>query len=1069
VFFQPALALTDYGNLFNAVEFYRTCKAEDVKPIMGVDVFFCENAQEMRAHKIRQGYHLTLLAENNTGWKNITRIVSASNSPDYFYYRARVDFELLEKHKEGVIVLSGGSLDGAVSYYLYDKKSQNGEVREPAGKFKAESLVRRFKRIFGPDHFFLEVHDTGHSDQPEINANLRRVASKYDLRTVAAGNVHYVEQSDAQAHKTLLAMSTSKYNAATSSVFDFEEFYLKDREELLQTDLEEAELDITLEIADRCDVTIDLKRRRLPKYAFVPEGKDSMQHLTDLALKGMEARGLKSEDGDGTETYVQRLTRELLDIKEMGFADYFLIVHDVVSWTISQGILTGYGRGSAGGSLVSYCLGLTDIDPFDYGLIWERFLNKGRGGLPDIDTDIPRSKRKKVIDYVRQRFGDGNVAQLVTLGSLGAKAVLKEVFRVYGMDFEEANKITSLVPLKNDDHVTITLAEAIEKVPELQAYEEKYKAWFSIARSLEGCYKSTGIHPAAVVISDIPFEESDYPLTRTKDGSMIFGYDMDTVDSLSLLKLDLLGLATLDDIQNTRDMVRERHGIELTRETMPLDDPVTYAMLGQGFTIGIFQIERQLGRTWSKNLQPESVEQLSDLVSLIRPGPMDSGMHTQYRAVKVKGEPPTYVCDELEPILSSTYSGLLYQEQVIEICKRLAGMNLIDADKVRKAMGKKKPEEMRKWQAAFVDGCRETGIAEDVAEEVWTYIENFAGYGFNKSHGVGYALLAYETAYLKANYPTEFLCAKLRNASGDAEKLAPLVYDAKLFDVEVTPPRIEAASPDFVVTGDKSIAFGMSALKGVGKTAIKDLMKISKEVESSDDLFWKLRETKTKLTSAMVVALIRSGVFDTNEDHRVRVLARYRLLEGLTDKEVETVRTLQEAEPQVDDWVRFVKALGDETKVNRIKEKYPVKVPNARRRPKIASLVREYEGCELFDGKPQRIAWEQHYLGISLSGSEADIYRSRNKCVDLVKSGSADTTYEIAVCIDNVREILTKKSDPMAFLTVRDDTYVLDNIVVFPHQFELHQGMLEASNVVKIRGKMDARGSLIVNNISRLK
>jgi DNA polymerase-3 subunit alpha len=448
---------------------------------------------------------------------------------------------------------------------------------------------------------------------------------------------------------------------------------------------------------------------------------------------------------------------------------------------------------------------------------------------------------------------------------------------------------------------------------------------------------------------------------------------------------------------------------------------------------------------------------------------MDSGMHTQYRAVKVKGEEPQYVCDELEPILRGTYSGLLYQEQVIEICKRLAGMNLVDADQVRKAMGKKKPEEMRKWQAIFVSGCVRNGIDSDIAEEVWTYIENFAGYGFNKSHGVGYALLAYETAYLKANYTTEFLCAKLRNASGDAEKLAPLVYDGKLFDIEVTPPRIESASQDFVVTGDKSIAFGISALKGVGKMAVRDLIKTVKNVSSADDFFWKLKFSKTKITSAVVVALIRSGVFDSWEHQRVRVLARYRLLEGLTVKELEMVQALREAEPKIDDWVRFVKALADDSKVEKIKERYSIKVPNARRRLKIAALVRDYESCELFDGKPQRIAWEQHYLGISLSGSEADIYRSRNKCVDLVKQARSGQSYEIAVVIDAVKRILTKKSDPMAFLTVSDNTYVLDNIVVFPSQFEEHEKMLEESNVVMLRGKMDGRGSLIVNNISRLK
>lgn len=1068
---QPAVALTDYSNLYEAVNFYRTCEQQDVKPILGVDVHFVEDAAEARSHKIRQTLHLTLIAENDTGFKNIARIVSAAHDPDHFFYKPRVDFELLEKHKEGVICLSGSSLDGVIPYYLYDKMDSNGEVRESEALFKAKALVRRFIRLYGEDNFFLEVQDTGHEAQPHINDRLRAIAKQYGLKTVATGNVHYVEQADAEAHKTLLAMSTNKYNVATSSAFEHEEFYLKNRDEILETNITEEEADTTLQIADRCSITIDLKKRRLPKYAFVPEGKTGMEHLRDIVYAKFDDTGLASvERPEGEETYQERLERELADIEEMGFADYFLIVHDVVDWAIQKGVLLGYGRGSAGGSLVSYCLEITNIDPLQYGLIWERFLNKGRGGLPDIDTDIPRSKRKMVLEYIQERFGAGNVAQLVTLGGLHAKSVLKEVFKVYDLPFDEANAITALVPAKNDEHVAITLAEAIDKVPELQEYEEKYKPWFAIARALEGCYKTTGIHAAAVVISDKPFDESEYPLTRSKDGNMIFGWDMDTVDSLSLLKLDILGLTTLDDIQVTRELVGKRTGEVPARRSMPLDDPVTYAMLAQGFTMGIFQIEKQLGRTWSKNLEPENIEQLSDLVSLIRPGPMESGMHTAYRGVKMKGEAPEYIHPSLEPILRATYSGLLYQEQVIEICKILAGMSLIDADKVRKAMGKKKPEEMRKWKEVFTDGCKANGIDEETADAIWGYIEAFAGYGFNKSHGVGYALLAYETAYLKANYPVEFLCAKLRHAEGDSEKLSQLVYEAKLFDIEVTPPRVSQGNKDFDIVGDKSIAFGLSALKGVGKMAVTDLTKKTKDCNTVDEVLWKLATTKTKVNSGVIVALIRSGAFDDWCEHRIRAYARFRLLDNLTDLEKQTVMALMIAEPEIGDWTRFVRSLCDEDKVERVKEKYSVKVPNSRRRTRLREVMQEYDGADLFDSKAQRIAWEQHYLGISLSGSEADIYKARNKCVDLIRTGSPGMPFEVAVCIDRVYEHLTKtKQEPMGFLTVRDDTFLLDNVVAFPQVYAESQKLLEAGNVVRIRGKLSETGSLIANTISRLK
>jgi len=1063
---QTSVALTDYSNLFNAIEFYKQARAASINPILGIDVFFCEDSEQLRIQKIRQVSHLILLAENDIGWKNITRIVSESNNEINYYYNPRVDFKLLEKYKDGVICLTGGSLDGVIAKHLFDKPSEDGQSVEPAATFKAEGLVRRFLKIYDKDHFYLEVQSTGLPQQEQINSRLRSIGLKYGLRTVATGNVHYVNQHDAESHRTLLQMSENSYSKSTFTDFSHEEYYLKTREQLLESGLQEDELDITNEIANRCHVEIDTSKRRLPKYAFIPDGKTSNEYLMELANDGLiripKVAGMADE-------YHDRLLRELSDIQDMGFADYFLIVHDVVSWIRNKGILLGRGRGSAGGSLVSYCLGITDIDPLQYGLIWERFLNKGRGGLPDIDTDVPRSKRQQVLEYIRNRFGEKNVAQLVTFNGLQARAVLKEVFRVYGMPFDEANKITSLVPAKNNEHVAISLDEAIESVKELKEYSEKYKPWFTIARALEGCYKSTGLHAAAVVISDIPFDESSYPLTRSKDGDPIFGWDMNTVDGLNLLKLDILGLNTLDDIQLTMELVSERRGIELSRATIPLDDPVTYAMIGNGFTVGIFQIEKQLGRTWSKNLKPENIDQLSDLVSLIRPGPMESDMHTQYRDVKMNGAEPTYIHELLEPILKNTYSGLLYQEQVIEICRVLAGMSLIDADKVRKSMGKKKPEEMKKWQEIFVSGCSKNGIDPDVALAIWSYVDKFAGYGFNKSHGVGYALMAYETAYLKANYPIEFLCAKLTNADGELEKLSGLVYDAKLFDIQITPPRVTHGNKDFSIVTDKQIAFGLTALKGVGATAVNDIIKMSKDLKTFDDIIWKWATTKSKVTSATMMALIKGGAFDDLIESRIRGATRLHLLDSLTDKERESIRLLMQIETDVVDWVRFIKSLSDDSKAEIIKDKYGVSVPNVRRRSAIRELITEYDSQDLFDSRSQRIVWEQFYLGISLSGSEADVYKARHKCVDLVRGSSADMRFEIAVCIDGVREIVTKKGDPMAFVTARDNTYQMDNIVVFPKTFAACKGLLESGNVIRITGKVDDRGSLIADVVERLK
>lgn len=1069
---QDTIALTDYGNLYNAINFYRAATDEGVKPVLGVTVLFCEDAAELKVQKSRRFNHLVLLAENDIGWKNITRIVSASNDKDHYFYVPRVDFNLLSQHAEGVIALTGSTRDGVIPFCLFDKTDDHGALRDPAAPFKAEALIRRFLKIYDKDHFYLEVQDTGDTIQPDVNDKLRKLAGKYGLKTVATNNVHYVAKSDAEAHRTLLDMEQNQYNRTTRTDFSAEECYLKDVAELT---LEEAELAMANSIGDRCTVTIDLKKHRLPKYRFVPEGVTSVEYMRKLAADGFVARGLNSRQN--ITDYELRLERELQDIEDMGFADYFLIVHDVVDWCHQQDILLGFGRGSAGGSLVSYCLGITDIDPLEYGLIWERFLNKGRGGLPDIDTDVPRSRRQEVLAYIRERFGERNVAQLVTLSGMHAKGILKEVFKLFNMPFEESNRITSLVPAKNEDHVQVTLSQALEMVPELKKYQEKYKAWFELALSLEGCYKTTGLHAAAVVISDIPFDESSYPLSRDKNGNPIFGWDMDTVDALHLLKLDILGLSTLDDIQVTRELVRERRGIDLTRENMQLDNAAAYALMGQGWTIGVFQIEKQLGRTWSKNLQPGNVEEVSDLVSLIRPGPMDSGMHTKYQHVKDGSEAPSYIHASLEPILQKTYSGCLYQEQVIEICKRLAGMSLVDADKVRKAMGKKKPAEMAKWRQVFVDGCTNNSIDIVTAEEIWGYIETFAGYGFNKSHGVGYGLLAYETAYLKANYTVEFLCAKLRHAQNDPdkfEKINQLVYDAKLFGITVTPPRVKRAGAkvddilDFSILDDDRIAFGITSLKGVGVTAARKVISVAKSSDNLYNIFWQATKKKSGVSSAVIEALIRSGAFDEMAGERVRMEADFNLVAALTPGERTTLEALLDAEPG-SDWVNILRAIADEEKSVQVKERYGVKIPNAARRPRLRGVLSDYDRHDLFDNRLNNITWERQYLGVSLSGTEADVYRSKNKCVDLVKHGQPGMDFEISVCLDSVRQIFTKtKGEPMAFVTGRDNTHSLDGIVVFPKVYHRCSRFLEPGNVVKIRGEINDRGSYIANRLERL-
>lgn len=1069
---MPAMAITDHGNLFNAVPFYLACKKEGVKPILGVEFNFVEDASEATAIKNRRVQHVVLLAENYTGWQNLCKLVIASNTEKYFWFKPRIDYGLLEKHSEGLIMLTS-CVGGIVASYLSDRLDEEGDVMARKSVFRAEATLRRLLRIFDKDHIFLEVQDNGQSQQHEVNSELRRLGTKFGLRTVATLNVHYTNEEDAEAHGALQSMR-GEFSVLSASDFSDSRFALVGRKDLADRDFLPEELDVTLEIAERCNVEIDFGEHRLPSYPYVPEGETATDMFKRLVREGALAKGLDKKPN--ANEYRQRLVKEMQDISDMGFEDYFLIVWDVVAWVQDQGILVGPGRGSAGGSLVSYCLGITDIDPLQYGLIWERFLNRGRKSLPDIDTDIPRSKRGLVLEYVRERFGVDNVSQLATFNQLAARAVLKDVFRVYGVPFDEANRVTSCIPLKSDDHGKITLADAIESVPSLQAFEDQYKAPFKVARALEGCYKSLGTHAAAVVISNKPFSEGHYPLCRSADNkSLVFAWDMDAVDRLGLLKLDLLGLSTLDVIQDSFDLIKERHGIEFRSwADIPLDDQDTYELLSSGRSVGIFQLEKQLGKTWSKQTTPRNVDQISDLVSVIRPGPLESGMGDIYRDVKRGERVPAYVSPKLKPILDPTYGALLYQEQVIYICQQLAGMNLVDADMVRKAMGKKKPEEMKKWQQVFIDGCKANGTGGDEALEIWGWIEKFAGYGFNKSHGVGYALLAYFTAYLKANYPVEFFCACLRNANfaqDTATEVNKFVNDAKLFGITVTPPSVRKGNTDFDVIDDKTIAFGLGTLKGVGEKAIGPVRRAFQSLDSESYEDFLRASFKHKVNKRVMEALIRSGSMDLFGMSRVQMQAMYDLYSALTDPERNSIPHLHAASI-----VDAVAVLGDEDQVETIKpllKEHGIRCPNSRRRETIRGKLSAYKAADLYDGDTQKAGWEQHYLGISLTADETSIFRSQHTVSDVVNFGGSDMWVEIAAKVDAVKVTRTKRGQnpgqEMAFMTLSDNTGQADNFVVFPEPYAKSSSILKVGNILRVRGIMNDRGGVVVRTVEILK
>ena len=1052
---MDALALTDHGNINGAIHFYKECQKQGIRPILGIESYLVEDVAEYREAKFRKAYHLTIFAENNIGWRNLIKLVTKSNSDSNFYYQPRIDFKELEAHKEGLIILSG-CMNGIISSHLYDHLDKSGNISQPKNILKAEAFVRRFLKIFDNKHFYLEVQDNGIPEQLEINKELRKIAAKYTLETVATIDAHYVNKDDSQAHTTFKCIGYHDGKAGYST----DEFYLKGYDDLVKLDFTEREKLLTSEIAARCNVVIDLKKKRLPSYQFVPVGYDSKSYLRKLVDDGLNKLNLS-----GNKVYADRVAKELADIELMGFSDYFLIVQDVLNWTKSQNILCGPGRGSAGGSLVSYLIGITGIDPIKYHLIWERFLNIGRIGLPDIDSDVPRSKRNLVLNYIRERFGRNNTAQLATYNKLAARAVLKDVFRVFEMPFEEANEITGLIPLKNDDHGQIDLDDAINKTPKLQEYERKHKAWFSIARKLEGCYKSLGTHASAVVIADQPFNDGEYPLSRSADSeSLVFAWDMQSVDDLKLLKLDILGLSTLDIIHNTFDIIRSTRNISLSLDDIPLDDAGIFQIFEEGKTTSIFQLETQLGKTWSKAIKPKKLSEISDLIALIRPACLDGKLTEEYKLIKNGEKLPSYIIPELEPILRDTYSILVYQEQMLEICKQIAGMTLQEADDMRRVAAKKKPDELKAKETEFIQGCLKKGFSLETADKLWEWIKYQAGYSFNASHSLGYALLSYYTAYLKVYYPTAFLCANFINAAYAQDSFAEinkLVNDAKLFGIKIIPPKLGAGNTDFAVIDEKTIAFGLSALKGVGEKGLAKLLAVAKGVKDFDQLLQLI--FAHKITRKVVEALIKSGALDDFQISRVQMMARYDLFDSLTDKERSFLFS-----NNYSSWFSTLKQMCDEEKCVDLKSQ--TKIPNSRRRETLRTLLSEFDRTKPFDGFIEKLTWEKFYLGIAVTGNEADMFKSKTKCSDILNYGGEGWDVELAVKLENIREIRTHKGkgDLMAFLTGSDNTGQIDNIVVFPRSYARYKHTLEKDKVVRLYGAIDAKHSLIVERIERL-
>ncbi|HSE94954.1 MAG TPA: DNA polymerase III subunit alpha, partial [Methylomirabilota bacterium] len=852
----PALALTDHGNLFGAMDFYQHALQQGVQPIIGCELYVAPGSRFERAPVDGQyegANHVTVLVRDQAGYRNLIKLVSRGYL-EGFYYKPRVDKELLAQHADGLLVLSG-CLNSEVSRLLLA-----GEER------KAREVAGWYADVFGPDGYFMEVQAHGLPDQIRATEGTIRIARALGVAIAGTNDAHYLEAPDARAHEVLLCLQTgAKLSDPNRWRFSTEEFYLKTAEEMRRVfaDLPEAYQN-TAAVAERCQLDLSFGQFHLPRYE-VPPG-----HTLDSYLRTLAEAGLRQRYPDVPAEVTDRLEHELAIIRSMQFSGYFLVVWDFIRFAKSRGIAVGPGRGSAAGSLVAYCLDITTVDPIRYGLLFERFLNPGRKSMPDMDIDFADDRRDEVIEYVVQKYGRDKVAQIITFNVLKAKAVIRDVGRVLGMPFGDVDRIAKFVP----DTLNITLDDAFRQSPALaeavKSRAEVGELW-QIAKRLEGLSRHAGKHAAGVVISDQPLMEH-VPLYRDpKSEEVITQYPMGPIEKLGLLKMDFLGLRTLTVIANTVQLVQDSQGVSLDPDRLPLDDAKTYQLLAEARTFGVFQLESPGMRDALRQLRPERLEDVVAMVALYRPGPMQ--MIPDFIARRHGRVKPSYDHPLMEKHLQETYGIMVYQEQVLRIASELAGLSMSEADDFRKAMGKKMPALMAEQRAKFLEGAKKRGIQDRVAERVFELMEKFAGYGFNKAHATAYGILAYQTAYLKANYPVEFMAALLTSEMANTDKVVVHVEECRAMGIPVLPPDANLSGLRFGVAPD-AIRFGLGAVKNVGAKAIEGIVGARDRGGAFTSLNDFCRRLDLTLVNRRVVeSLIKAGVFDSLGRPRAQLLA----------------------------------------------------------------------------------------------------------------------------------------------------------------------------------------------------
>ncbi len=1045
---MPAVAVTDHGNLFAAANFYHESTTRGVKPIIGCEVYVArgsrhdrgaagagsEGAPASRAsadpalraatpEPARGTNHLLLLCENSEGYRNLIQLVSAGFL-EGFYYKPRIDYDLLAQHSRGLIALSA-CLRGAVSDALLEGRYD--EARDSA---------YRLRDIFGKGNFFLEVQDQGLEIEQRVNQELVRLAKETGIPLVATNDCHYLTQADARAQEVLLCIQTGKTMSDPQRMkFATDQFYFKTAAEMAQVfrELPDA-VERTATLAERCNVKIERVGNPFPAFQ-VPAGHTLDSYFESVVREGFAARvpRLEALAKEGLlrrplAEYDGRLSEEIRMIQKMRFASYFLIVWDFIRYARAQGVPVGPGRGSAAGSLVSYALQITDVDPLQYGLLFERFLNPERLSLPDIDIDFCMRRRGEVIEYVTGKYSRDNVAQIITFGTMAAKAAIKDVGRAMDMPYGEVDRLAKLVP----NTLNITLDDALKQSPQLRSLaerDERVGELIEVARRLEGLARHASTHAAGVVISPEPLTEI-VPVYKTNRDEITTQYDMNALERIGLLKMDFLGLTTLTVLDDAVKLVAQNRGVKLDLGELPLDDAKTYELFARGDTTAIFQFESHGMRDILRRYQPSRLEDLTALNALYRPGPIQGGMIDDFINRKHGRTRVTYELPELKEILEETYGVILYQEQVMQIGNSLAGFSLGEADILRRAMGKKKREEMAAQREKFLAGSRAHKIPGKKAERIFDLMAEFAGYGFNKSHSCAYALLAYQTAYLKTHYPVEFMAALLTSETGNAEKVVKYIHEARGMGITVLPPDINTSDLDFTPVGE-AIRFGLRAIKNVGENTVKGILQAREALGGFRSIFRFCEAVDSRLLNRRVLeSLIRSGAMDS-------LGARRAALFQVIDRAME----------------------GGQKRQREVSSGQHGLFGGASRQPAGDAMENDVPPDVEEWPEDELLAAEYATLGFYISGHPLSKHSGRLRELSVSELGALEGKRSgedvlVAGIVVNVRPMRSRKGDRWAIFTLQDMTGVLE-LLVFPEAFARLEGVLRAATPLLIKGRVN--------------